>query len=239
MRTSGLLGGGLVVALIVALAGIGLVDVLTINELPNHERDRVFADFSSPRLDVTNDGTPLTVLDTGRNASELAVVGSELTHGRPEQSNAAGYLEARMTAPVSRIGAVAEFHSAKSGAIGLVSSSDSIADDSGTGVRAQLPSSGILFAATNRRWHFSVWDSAAQRQQVLLHGTLALPDDGTGHAFEVVRYGDVVTIRLPDGTMHATTDSRIAQWTGPWAYWQLYELDAEEVPATLTAVWGS
>ncbi|MEO3761533.1 hypothetical protein ABGB19_25045 [Mycobacterium sp. B14F4] len=224
---------------IVAAAVVGLVDMLVGPETPNHERDRVFADFTSRQLDVTNDGTPLTVLDSGRNISGLAVVDSELTHGSPKQANAAGYLQARIDAPVTRIGAVAEFHSANSGAIALISSADSLADDSGTGVRDRLPSSGMLFAATNRSWHFSVWDGVAKKMHVLLHGALALPADGTGHAFEVVRYGDTVTIRLPDGTMRATADARIARWSGPWAYWQLYEQNVGQVPATLTAVWAS
>jgi hypothetical protein len=227
------------IVVILALASIGLVNVLAESDGPNTEHDRVFADFSSPQLRVTNDGTPLAVLDSGRNVSGLAVVNSELTHGFPKQSNAAGYLEARIDAPVSRIGAVAEFHSENSGAIGLVSSSESIADASGKGARDSLPNGGILFASTNRQWHFGVWDSAAKREHVLLHGTLALAADGTGQAFEVVRYGDTVTVRLPDGTMQATADSRIAQWTGPWANWQLYEFDTGQVPATLTAVWAS
>jgi hypothetical protein len=143
-----------------------------------------------------------------------------------------------MTAPVSRIGAVAEFHSENSGAIGLVASSDSIAVANSNGNRDQLPN-GILFAATNRAWQFGVWDTAAKTAHVLLQGTLALAADGTGQAFEVVRYGDTVTVRLPDGTMQATADSRIAEWSGPWASWELYEFDAGRVPATLTAVWAS
>jgi hypothetical protein len=230
---------GLVLVLISALPSIGLADVLSEGEAPNTEHDRVFADFSLPNLRMTNDGTPLAILDTGRNASGLAVVNSELTHGAPTGSNAAGYLQARIDAPVSRIGAVAEFHSENSGAIGLVSASDSIADASGKGLRHTLPNAGLHFAATNKAWDFGVWDSAAKTVRVLLHGTLALPADGTGYAFEVVRYGDTVTVRLPDGTMQATEDWRIAQWTGPWAIWELYEFDAGQVPATVTAVWAS
>jgi hypothetical protein len=222
-----------------ALASIAIADVLAGSDAPNAEHDRVFADFSSPQLRETNDGTPLAVVDNGRNVSGLAAVGSELTHGAPTASNAAGYLQARMTAPVSRVGAVAEFHSENSGAIGLVASSDSIAQPSGNGLRDPLPNGGILFAATNRAWQFGVWDSAAKTEHVLLQGTLALAADGTGQAFEVVRYGDTVTVRLPDGTMQATADSRIAEWSGPWASWGLYEFDAGRVPATLTAAWAS
>ena len=238
-RSIYVMAGGVVLVLILLLASIGIANVLAGTDAPNTEHDRVFTDFSSPQLRVTNDGTPLSVLDTGRNVSGLAVVNSELTHGAPTESNAAGYLEARIDAPVSRIGAVAEFHSENSGAIGLVSWSESIAEDSGEGVRDQLPNGGILFAATNRQWHLGVWDSAAKTQHVLLHGTLALPADGTGHAFEVIRYGDTVTIRLPDGTMQATADPRIAQWTGPWANWELYEFNVGQAPATLGAVWAS
>lgn len=227
------------VVLVAALTSFVIPKVLGRTEGPNAEHDRVFADFSSPQLLETNDGTPLAVLDNGRNVSGLAVVDSELTHGAPTGSNAAGYLEARMAAPVSRIGAVAEFHSANTGAIGLVASSESIAAQGGKGIRDQLPNGGILFAATNRDWHFGVWDSAANTEQVLLHGTLALAADGTGQAFEVVRYGDTVTVRLPDGTMQATADARIAEWSGPWASWGLYEFDAGRVPATLAAVWAS
>lgn len=237
-RTIYAIAGGLAVVLIVVLASIGTASVLARRDAPSTEHDRVFTDFSLPQLDVSNDGTPLAFLDTGRNVSGLAVVNSELTHGVPTTSNAAGYLEARLDTPVNRLGAVAEFHSENSGAIGLFAASASIADDSGGGVREQLPNGGIHFAATNKNWSFGVWDAAANTQRVLLHGALSLPADGTGYAFEVVRYRDTVTVRLPDGTMQATADSRIAQWTGPWAYWELYEFDTRQTPATITAVWA-
>jgi hypothetical protein len=230
--------GALLLVLILALASIGTASVVARRDAPNTDHDRVFTDFSSSQLDVTNDGTPLAFLDTERNVSGLAVVNSELTHGAPTASNAAGYLQARLDAPVSRIGAVAEFHSENSGAIGLFAASASIADDSGRGVRDELPNGGIHFAATNRTWSFGVWDAAANTLRVLLHGALSLPADGTGYAFEVVRYRDTVTVRLPDGTVQATADLRIAQWTGPWAYWELYEFDTRQTPATITAVWA-
>lgn len=203
------------------------------------DNDRLFFDFESPRLDWTNDGTPLQVVDNGRNASGLAVVGSELTHGAPTGLNAAGYLEAQMPSPVSRIGVVAQFRSANSGAVGLVSSSESIAAANRNGVHDRLPNSGVVFAATNTGWNFGVWDAVTNTQQVLLYGNLTLPMDGTGQAFEVIRRGDTVTIRLPDGTMHAAADPRIADWSGSWAAWELYEQDVERVPATLSAVWAS
>jgi hypothetical protein len=227
---------------IVALLVVGLVCVATGQAKGpswNAGNDRIFTDFNSPQLGWTNDGTSLDVIENGRNASGLAVADSALTHGAPTGANAAGYLEARMSGPVNRVGAVAEFHSANSGSIGLVSSSESIAAANGNGIHDRLPNIGLLFAATSTGWNFGLWDAAAKTQQVLMYGSLALPADGSGQAFEVTRHGDTVTIRLPDGTMHATADPRIADWSGPWVAWELYEQDVGRVPATLTAVWAS
>lgn len=228
-------------AAILVLASVAVADALGAlgrSEGPNFAHDRLFADFSSPRVQETNDGTALAVLDNGRNTAGLGVVDNAVTHGAPTGSNAAGYLEARMPGPVSRIGAVAKFRSENSGAIGLVISSESMAAPGGKGIADRLPN-GILFAATNTAWHLGIWDSAANSEQVLLDGTLALSAVDAGVGFEVVRYGDTITVRLPDGTMRATADARIAEWSGPWASWELYEFDAGRVPAALTAIWAS
>lgn len=233
--------GGLVVALVVAGTGIatGQFGGESGVDAPGADHDRVFADFASPQIGVSSDGTPLTVFDNGRNTHGLAALDSELAHGAPTAANAAGYLEARMSLPVNRIGAIVEFHSANSGAVGLISSSESIAAANRRGSPDRLPNAGIVFAASTTNWHLGVWDSEAKTEKVLLQGTLALAPDGLGHAFEVTRYGDTAVVRLPDGTMQATADWRIAQWSGPWASWELYEYDPGRVPVTLASVWAS
>jgi hypothetical protein len=228
------------IALAVVLGSIAIATVPTGSGASYAEEDRLFADFSSAQLQKTNDGTSLAIYDNGGNASGLAAVDSELTHGAPTRHNAAGYLEARMGAPVTRIGAVAAFHSENSGAITLVLWSDSLVAAHDKKSPGPIPNGGVHFAADNKSWNLGVWDSAANTVQVLLHGTLAaLPADGTGQGFEVVRYGDTVMVRLPDSTIQATRDPRIAQWSGPWACWELYEYDAEQVPATLMSIWAS
>jgi hypothetical protein len=225
--------------LTLVLAIMSLADASSCSDTPNAVCDRVFADFQSSHLQSTNDGTPLAVYDNGANASGLAAVDGELTHGAPTGANADGYLEARMSAPVTRIGAIVAFHSENSGAVGLASFADSVVAARTKGSPDPIPNGGIHFAATNKDWRFGVWDSAANSERVLLSGVLRLPADGTEHAFEVARYGDTVTVRLPDGTMQATRDPRIAEWSGPWACWELYEYDPRRVPATITSVWAS
>ena len=207
-------------------------------EAPKAGGDRVFTDFSSPQLQAANDGTPLAVFNNGNNVSGLAVVDGQLTHGDPVARNAAGFLEARMTAPVTLIGAMAAFHSQNSGDIGLTAWTDSIVAALKSQPLGPLPNGGIHFVASNKAWHFGVWDSEAHTEQVLLNGPLALAADGTNYEFEVAREGDTVTVRLPDGTTHTIRDPRIGAWSGPWVGWELYEYDADRVPATFASVWA-
>jgi hypothetical protein len=199
----------------------------------------VFADFRTAGLVTTKDGTPLAVYDNGGNATGLAVVNSQLTHGAPLIPNAAGYLEAGMAAPVTRIGAIVSFHGANSGAVGLLSWANSLVASRGAGFAGPLPNGGMHFAVSNTKWIFSVWDSAADTTDTLLDRPLALATDGTEYAFELVRDGDTVTVRLPDGTTQSTEDPRIGQWSGTWACWELYEADETRVPATIAAIWAS
>ncbi len=231
---------GLGSALVLILAMVAMVataNVGSCDDAPGAECDTVFADFNSPDLQTTNDGTPLTTYDLG-NASGLAVSDSQLTHG-PPLSQAAGYLEARIAAPVTRIGAIVKFHSENSGAVGLISWADSMIATRKATPPNPIPNGSVHFAASNKSWSFGVWDSAAQQLHLLLYGSLALATDGTEYAFEVTRYGDTVTIRLPDGTTQATRDPRIAEWSGAWACWELYENDAAEVPATISSIWAA
>ena len=201
--------------------------------------DRVFDDFGSPQLTSSNDGTPLAVYNNGGNTAGLAAVDRQLSHGAPTTLNAAGYLEARMAAPVTRIGAIASFHSDNSGALGLLSWASSLVAARGTGSPGPLPNGGMHFAASNTEWILSIWDAAANATHTLLAGPLSLAADGTQYAFDAVREGDTVTVRLPDGTTHSASDPRIGQWSGPWACWELYEADQTRVPATIEAVWAS
>ena len=225
----------------VAIAGAAALTLALASscEAPKARGDRVFTDFSSPQLQATNDGTPLAVYDNGNNVSGLRVVDGQLTHGAPTTRNAAGYLEARITAPVTLIGAMAAFHSENSGDIALTSWSDSLVAAANRKPPGPIPNGGIHFVASNEEWHFGVWDSEAHTEQVLLNGPLALAADGTKYLFEVAREGDTVTVRLPDGATHTITDPRIGTWTGPWPCWELYEYDAERVPATFASVWAS
>jgi hypothetical protein len=207
--------------------------------IPATQCDRLFADFGLPSLATSNDGTRLAVYDNGGNKSGLAVVDSRLTHGAPFTPNAAGYLEARLPVPVTRIGAVVSFHSAHPGAIGLLSWANSLVASRKNGPSSPLPNGSMHFAATNTDWIFSIWDAAKNTTDTLLRGQLALAADGTKYAFELVRDADTVTVRLPDGTTQSTKDPRIAQWAGAWACWELYEPDATRVPAGIEAIWAS
>jgi hypothetical protein len=209
------------------------------NDLSAAECDRVFDDFSSAQLMSSNDGTPLAVYNNGGNTAGLAAVDSQLSHGAAKFPNAAGYLEARMAAPVTRIGAIASFHSVNSGAVGLLSWANSLVAARGKGSPGPLPNGGMHFTASNAEWILSIWDSAANTTDTLLEGPLSLAADGTEYAFEVVRDGDTVTVRLPDGATQSTKDPRIAKWSGPWACWELYEADEMRVPATIAAIWAS
>lgn len=232
---------GALTAAIVAILALATINTSDdrCDAMPATRCDRVFADFSSSQLATTNDGTPLGVYDNGGNTSGLAVVDSRLTHGAPLTRNAAGYLEARMGAPVTRIGAIASFHSSNSGAIGLISWASSVVETRKSGPSARLPNGSMHFAASNNDWIFSLWDSARNTTDTLLQGPLMLAADGTRYAFEVIRDGDRVTVRLPDGTTQSATDPRIGKWSGPWASWELYEPDPTRVPASIDAIWAS
>lgn len=233
-------GAGIVGTVVVILAFISInTSGDRCKDMSAAECDRVFADFSVPQLVASNDGTALGMYNNGGNVTGLEVVDSQLTHGAPLTPNAAGYLEARMAAPVTRIGAIVSFHSVNSGAIGLLSWANSLVASRGTGRPRPLPNGSVHFAATNTNWIFSIWDSAANTTVTLLNGRLALAADGTEYAFEVVRDGDTVTVQLPDGATQTVKDPRIAHWSGPWASWELYEPDATRVPASIEAIWAS
>jgi hypothetical protein len=239
-RRLGRVGAAVVGAAVLTLAFIS-IDVADdrCDDLSATQCDRVFDDFSSPQLMSSNDGTPLGVYNNGGNTAGLAAVDSQLSHGAPKTPNAAGYLEARMAAPVTRIGAIASFHSVNSGAIGLLSWANSLVAARGKGSPGPAPNGGMHFAASSAEWILSIWDSAANAIDTLLEGPLSLRADGTEYPFEVVREGDTVTVRLPDGTTHSASDPRIGQWSGPWACWELYEAGQTRVPATIEAIWAS
>jgi hypothetical protein len=189
--------------------------------------------------DTADTGQPLGVVDNGRNTTGLGVVDGRLTHGDPTGANAAGYLEAALPGQVQVIGAEAVF-SEDSGSIALISWQSSIADARGGATPDPIPNGGIHFVADAESWHLGVWDGVAGTEDILIQRDLGevRADGVTPYRFEVTRQGDKVWVTTPDGTAGPFTDPRIADWSGPWACWELYEFEPGMNPAAFTNVWA-
>ena len=180
----------------------------------------------------------LAVVDTGKNASGMAVAGARLTHGTPSGEQAAGYVEQGIGKPVQKIGAEVIFSGSSPGQLALVAWESSL-DVARNVQNGPVPNGGIHFVAGPKQWHLGVFVSG-KGERILRSGPLSLPSDGvTVNRFEILRNGADVFITFPNGfTLGPITDPDIATWTGEWATWELYEQDAAYTPAAIISAWA-
>jgi hypothetical protein len=160
----------------------------------------------------------------------MAVRYGQLVHGYPAGSAGASYLETRLAADVSKLGARVSFPAGASGSIALVAWSSSVVD----AARADrpMPSSGMRLTATAHGWKVTVGPD----REVIGAGEFAA--SGQVLSFEVVRDGTDLWITDPDGTVTQMSDPRIAELAGPWACWELFETSAQQVPAAFEQIWA-
>lgn len=193
--------------------------------------------FTNPNaLYRADSGQQFGVWDNGKNDTGLAVSGGRLVHGAASGKNAAGYLEAGISKPVEMIGADVVF-SDPLGQVALVAWQNSIVAALTKPVPDRIPNGGIHFVAGSAGWHLGVYDTNGG-ERILAEGKLQLAADGKAvHKFTVVRKGDTAWIVLPSGaTTPPIKDPKLAEWTGEWATWELFESAPATAPAAFTSV---
>lgn len=188
-------------------------------------------------VDFSGSGIPdgFATFDDG-TTSDMTVEGGRLVHGESTGGRGASYLETELPGDVQRIGAVVEFaDSPTPGAVALIAWEDSLVQS--RTVRNTLPRSGLHFVAFPGQWHVGIIDPDAAELETII-GSGKFPRAKGPQEFDVVRDGDTVRVTDPSGTVTKVTDPRIAEYAGPWANWELYELDGDFAPASFLRVWA-
>jgi hypothetical protein len=168
--------------------------------------------------------------EIGTMAWPLGIPDDVLTHGAPTGAGAVSWLEKDNESDVRRIGAKVEFAPNHSGAAVLTSWHTSVLETRGT----DQPRTGMRLVATPGAWKLVAL--AGNGEQVLGEGTFAY--DGDAASFDLVRKGDTVWVSDPDGAVTVVEDPLVAQWSGPWASWELRESKRGERPAAFREIWA-
>ncbi|WP_448221773.1 hypothetical protein [Gordonia iterans] len=178
----------------------------------------------------------MRVIDRGRNAGGLRAVNGKLTHGRSERENAAVYFMLdRAPRNVSTIGAVVDLSAASGGSFALLVGRGPVPDTE----TDPAPPTAVHFVADAEGWIYGVWSPGAGGQTVLAQGRYQHDfDRGSAH-FAVDLTGDSAGVLLPDATAVQIRDSRIAEYAGSFATWELFEASAGTVPVAFRKVWVS
>jgi hypothetical protein len=182
-------------------------------------------------------GQSFGIWDNGKNASGMALENGLLVHGAATDANSASYLESGIGKPVERIAAESVFYDKAGGQIALVAWQNSVVEARGKAVPDRIPNGGIHFVAGPTGWHLGVYNTDGG-EKIISSGKLSLAADGkTRYKFEVVRKGDSAWVVLPDGgAVGPTVDPKLAEWTGEWATWELFEPVAGATPAAFASV---
>ena len=77
--------------------------------------------------------------------------------------------------------------------------------------------------------------AASPGDETLAEGTFAQVQGTT--TIEIYRTADRAWVVDPSGAVTTVVDSRIRQFAGPWACWQLVEEDVPQPPASIEALW--
>lgn len=176
--------------------------------------------------------------DSGESASPTVVRGGLMQHGTPEGGSAAGYLETRLPGggDVERIGAEVTFPAdGESGAVALIGWEGSLV--SARTERNTLPRSGMHFVAYPGSWHLGIIDPEGEVLEDIVGRGDYVNVNGP-QTFDLVRRGNTVWVTDPGGGVTEVADERVAAFTGSWACWELFEPDADRVPATISRVWA-
>ena len=212
--------------------GAGATAVSTVPDRLQAPFELDFATVADGSVPPRSNGFEVSTISGDSNGYGLRVINGHLCHGSPLAGNAASYLETTLTTPVTRIGATATFP-AYSGSVGLVAWQESFAGSGG-----RIPNAGIHLVFGANDWHFGVWQEG-QGEAVLGSGTFTSSGFNTPHTFEATRNGDTVVVKLPDGQSNTISDPRIAEWTGAFPTWELYEYKPGVVPASINSIWAA
>ncbi|WP_439031902.1 hypothetical protein [Gordonia terrae] len=175
-------------------------------------------------------------IERGRNSHPLRVVDGRLLHGESTAPNAASYVATDLSpAHVTRIGATVGFTGDDAGSIALLVSAKPVPDNESE----PAPSAAVHFVATRTGWSYAIWEAGKGGQTVLGKGTYKTAFDRDAARFEIELDGDRAKLYLPDATSIVFTDSRIEEFAGGWATWELYEDSAGTSPASFRELWAS
>lgn len=179
--------------------------------------------------------TDFRVLDRGRSSAPSRVTDGVWRHGDPVAPSAATYVTApARPAPVTRIGAVADFTGPAPGSIALLVSAAPVPEDPA----AAAPNAAVHFVADAQQWTYGVWAAGDRAQTVLAEGVFAGGFDPHRARFEVRLEGDRAVVYLPDATSVTLTDHRIGAFGGRYATWELFESDRHLRPAGFRELWA-
>jgi hypothetical protein len=192
---------------------------------PPDVRDQRRADFTAG--DRLPDGSRIFDSST---VSGMAIRDGALSHGRPAGRAAASYLETRLAGDVAKLGARVVFPQGSSGSVALVAWPASVVEAGLAG--APLPESGMRLVVTPGSWKLV---SGGQRE-VVAEGEFEVAV-GQPVTIEVARDGATVWVSDPEGLTSIDHPAAIAL-AGPWACWALLETSADQIPASIQAVWA-
>jgi hypothetical protein len=191
---------------------------------------------SQPGADLLAD---FGIVTHGTDQSTVTVGSDGLTHAPATNGSYASYIEREFGGPVDKLGVTATFPPALDGVTGgtvaLLAPSHGLPTDPKS-FDSDVPNMGIHFAFDANIWVMALWRQDGG-QEVLGTGQF-LPPLSNDRSVEIIRRADEVTIYLPDGGQRRFHDTRIANWSGNWAAWELYEKAAPSAPAAIRRLWA-
>lgn len=167
-------------------------------------------------------GNPWYYVTNGVANAGMTVISGKLTYAATGTSVAAGYAEQRLSGNITRIGALVTFspYTTTGGRAAIVVWQTPIQQPA-------VPNAAIHLTVGPNGWEIGPFVSGVGTA-VLRQGEFAVPlvaDGVTVHEFEMTL--DYVesscTFFLPNGQSVTVIDSRIAQYAGPNACWEVYE----------------
>jgi hypothetical protein len=179
-------------------------------------------------------GDDVRVLTIGSLTEGPHVVGKAITQGTPLSDSAATYFEKNFPLPVTHIGfeVVLPPGGGQNTAAAMVIADGPLPDDFSD---PRKPNFGVHLVITPLQWELGVWP-AGGTLDVIAAGVFDTRKYAGPVRYEIFRDGSTVRIVQPDGKVAEVSDDRIAEFSGNWGVWELFQ-NGHGTPSPLIGSW--
>ncbi|AGB21772.1 hypothetical protein Mycsm_01360 [Mycobacterium sp. JS623] len=180
-------------------------------------------------------GAGIRVLTVGDVSAGPKLAGQEMTQGVSQSDSAATYFEKQFPQPVTRIGIDTTLppEAGQNVVVAMIIADGPLpAEFSGKSPR---PNVGVHLVITRQQWELGVWPTNGQLE-VIAAGVFDTRRFFQPLRYEVYRDGPTVRIVQPDGKTALVSDQRIAEYSGNWGVWEIFQ-QGRGTPSPLIRSW--